>query len=248
VQCMRGERRHGHCPGDRSHFIGRPPHLHPLASWAKTPLTYSRVSPYDTGAGSHTSYELIRSAKKANRRTRGMQPPHGYKRSPIFAETGGQKGGLPRDRHPTAPQPCALSASTISGGPAQRKRARMSCNRRAGYDVQRATATCTECRASSTVEPIPQLEAALRMTQQCQLKVTAMGQSAAGVGTTVGMAKSGPAVTAAEAAVKSPAGSRPLLKQRESPLPRCEDDTSVPRSSNGSHAQRAPHESPVPSH
>jgi hypothetical protein len=37
----------------------------------------------------------------------------------------------------------------------------------------------------------------------------------------------------AEAAVKSPAGSRPLLGQRESPLPRCEDDTPVFRSSNG---------------
>jgi hypothetical protein len=33
----------------------------------------------------------------------------------------------------------------------------------------------------------------------------------------------------AEAAVKSSAGSRPLLEQWESPLPRCEDETSVPR-------------------
>jgi hypothetical protein len=52
----------------------------------------------------------------------------------------------------------------------------------------------------------------------------------------------------AEAAVKSPAGSRPLLKRRESPLPRREDDAPVSRSSNGSHAQWAPRESPVPSH
>jgi hypothetical protein len=33
----------------------------------------------------------------------------------------------------------------------------------------------------------------------------------------------------AEAAVKSSAGSRPLLEQQESPLPRCEDETPVPR-------------------
>jgi hypothetical protein len=59
------------------------------------------------------------------------------------------------------------------------------------------TATCAECRASSTAELVPRLEAALRMTQQCQLKATAMGQTAAGVGTTVSMAKSGPAVIAA---------------------------------------------------
>jgi hypothetical protein len=38
----------------------------------------------------------------------------------------------------------------------------------------------------------------------------------------------------AGAAVKSPAGSRPLLGQRESPLPRREDDAPVFRSSNGS--------------
>jgi hypothetical protein len=38
----------------------------------------------------------------------------------------------------------------------------------------------------------------------------------------------------AEAAVKSSAGSRPLLKQQESPLPRHEDDAPVFRSSNGS--------------
>jgi hypothetical protein len=38
----------------------------------------------------------------------------------------------------------------------------------------------------------------------------------------------------AEAAVTSSVGSRPLLGQRESPLPRSEDDTPVFRSSNGS--------------
>ena len=38
----------------------------------------------------------------------------------------------------------------------------------------------------------------------------------------------------AEAAVKSPAGSRPLLGQRESPLPQREDDAPVFRFSNGS--------------
>jgi hypothetical protein len=38
----------------------------------------------------------------------------------------------------------------------------------------------------------------------------------------------------AEAAVKSSASSRPLLGQRENPLPRREDDTPVFRSSNGS--------------
>jgi hypothetical protein len=43
----------------------------------------------------------------------------------------------------------------------------------------------------------------------------------------------------AQAAVKSSAGSRPLLGQRESPLPRREDDASVFRSSNGSRMHNA---------
>jgi hypothetical protein len=54
-----------------------------------------------------------------------------------------------------------------------------------------------QCHASSAAEPVPRLEATPRVTQQCQLKATATGQSAAGIGTTVGMAKSGPAVIAA---------------------------------------------------
>jgi hypothetical protein len=43
VQCMRGVRRHVHCPGDRSPFIGRPTRSHPQASWAKSPPTCSRI-------------------------------------------------------------------------------------------------------------------------------------------------------------------------------------------------------------
>jgi hypothetical protein len=52
-------------------------------------------------------------------------------------------------------------------------------------------------RAFSTVEPVPRLEATLRMAQQCQPSTSVTGQSAAGEGTTVEMAKSGPAVMAA---------------------------------------------------
>jgi hypothetical protein len=44
---------------------------------------------------------------------------------------------------------------------------------------------------------VPRLEAALRMTQQCQSSTAITGQSAAGGGAVVDMAKSGPAVIAA---------------------------------------------------
>jgi hypothetical protein len=52
-------------------------------------------------------------------------------------------------------------------------------------------------RAFSTAEPVPRLEATQRMTQQCQPSTSITGQSAAGEGTTVNMAKSGPTVMAA---------------------------------------------------
>jgi hypothetical protein len=54
-----------------------------------------------------------------------------------------------------------------------------------------------QCRAFSTAEPVPRLEATLRVAQQCQSSTSITGQSAAGEGTMVDMAKSGPAVMAA---------------------------------------------------
>jgi hypothetical protein len=52
-------------------------------------------------------------------------------------------------------------------------------------------------RAFSTAEPVPRLEATLSMTQHCQPSASITGQSAAGEGAMVNMAKSGPAVMAA---------------------------------------------------
>jgi hypothetical protein len=63
-------------------------------------------------------------------------------------------------------------------------------------------------RAFSTAEPVSRLEATLRMAQQYQLSTSVTGQSAAGEGATVDMARNGPAVMAA-------AGER---KQRSSRL------------------------------
>jgi dienelactone hydrolase len=54
-----------------------------------------------------------------------------------------------------------------------------------------------QCHAFSTAELVPRLEATLRMAQQCQPSTSVTGQSAAGGGATIDMAKSGPAVMAA---------------------------------------------------
>jgi hypothetical protein len=75
---MRGVRRHGYCPGDRSLFKGGSPHLRPKASRVKSPRHAPGFPPYDTGARSHMSYKLTRNARRANRRTRSMQLPRGY--------------------------------------------------------------------------------------------------------------------------------------------------------------------------
>jgi hypothetical protein len=54
-----------------------------------------------------------------------------------------------------------------------------------------------QCRAFSTAEPVPRLEATLRMAEQCQPSTSVTGQSTAGGGATVDMAKSRPTVMAA---------------------------------------------------
>jgi hypothetical protein len=80
-------------------------------------------------------------------------------------------------------------------------------------------------RASSTAEPVPLLEATLRMTQQCQ------------PGATVNTAKNGPAVMAVAGGRKQRSRHQPSLRpiqgQQGNPLTRREDDAPVFRSSNG---------------
>jgi hypothetical protein len=82
------------------------------------------------------------------------------------------------------------------------------------------------CHASSTAEPVPQLEATLRVTQECQ------------PGATANTAKNGPAVMAMacgqEQRSRRQPSSRPVRGQRENPLSRHEDGAPTFRSSNGS--------------
>jgi hypothetical protein len=76
------------------------------------------------------------------------------------------------------------------------------------------------------------------MTQQCQSGASVTSQLAAGEGATVDAAKNGPAVMAVAGGRKQQSrrqpSSRPLMGQRENPLPRREDGAPVFRSSNGS--------------
>jgi hypothetical protein len=127
----------------------------------------------------------------------GMKPPCGYKRSLILARTSGRKIEPPRREHATAPQLCTLSASSLpvdqQEGPVPHtvQPARWSLRARKPHRHLR------QCCVFSTAEPVPQLKAAPRVTQQCQLSAAVTGQSVAGVGTAVDVAKSGPTIAAA---------------------------------------------------
>jgi hypothetical protein len=76
------------------------------------------------------------------------------------------------------------------------------------------------------------------MTQQCKPGTSVMGQSAAGEGATVDTARNGSVVMAVAGGRKQRSrrqpSSRPLLGQRENPIPWREDGAPVFRSSNGS--------------
>jgi hypothetical protein len=148
------------------------------------------------------------------------------------------KGGPPCRRHATAPSERALSTPTHPAWGSRPTR----------HATGAPFATCKKLhrhsrhyRASSTAEPVPRLEATLRMTQQCQPGTSVTGQSAAGKGATDDTAKNGPAVMAVAGERKQRSSrqpsSRPLLGQRENPLSRREDDAPVFRSSNGSHTR-----------
>jgi hypothetical protein len=106
-----------HCPRDRSPFIGRPPHLHPLASRAKYPLTYSRVLPLRHGGW----------------------VPHVIRADPKHKE-----GEPPHARHATAPRLQALSHLRRNRWPKGWTATRQSSNRTAtvrpfGFDHIRWT-------------------------------------------------------------------------------------------------------------
>jgi hypothetical protein len=117
-------------------------------------------------------------------------------------------------------------------------RAHMSCNRRAGYYVRKTApplapvSRLLDCGTGAATQGNPAHSSTVP-TRRIGHGSVIHGRRRDGrygqkwVGSNGGGRR-------AEAAVKSSAGSRPLLGQRESPLPRREDDAPVFRSLNGS--------------
>jgi hypothetical protein len=152
-----------------------------------------RSSPYDMGARSHASCKLAQGRKMPNHRVRCAQLPSGYEHSSTFAQTSRRKGGPPCRRHATAPRGRTLSTSMR---PAWRPRPTRHVTGASVTTCEKLQRHLRQYRAFSTAEPVPRLEATLRMTQQCQPSTSVMGQSAAGEGTTVDTARNGPVVMA----------------------------------------------------
>jgi hypothetical protein len=113
-----------------------------------------------------------------------------------------------------------------------------SCNRRAGYDMQETapplapTPCLLDCGTGAVTRGSPACDPAVSIKCNDHGSVSRVDRHGGWHGQKwAGSNCSGRRV---EATVKSPAGSHPLLKRQESPLPQCEDNAPVFRSSNGS--------------
>jgi hypothetical protein len=208
----------GHPP-----FKGDSPYLRPQPAWAESSPTRSKVLPYGAGAGSHTSCKLAQGRRSQTAARGACNHPAVTSAPPLSPRPADERAGS----HAGGMQPCQVGAplrfpTRPAWGPTPTRHA-------TGAPV----ATCKQlhrhshhCRASSTVEPVPRLEATQRTTQQRQ------------PGATVNTTKNGPAVMAVaggqeQRSCRQPS-LRPIRGQQENPLSRREDDAPVFRSSNGS--------------
>jgi hypothetical protein len=181
-------------PRGRSLFKGDSPHSRPQASWTKSSPTRSRVLPLRHGG-------WVPHVMQADPRTEEAKPPRVERVTTqrlqallhlrLNQRVKGRTAMQAACNCTTGRHPFDIDASSVEA------QAHTSCNRRAGYYVRKLHRHLRQYRAFSTAEPVPRLEATLCIAQQCQPSASVMGQSAAGEGTTVDMAKSGPAVMAA---------------------------------------------------
>jgi hypothetical protein len=199
----------GHPP-----FKGDSPYLRPQPSWAESSPTRSKVLPLRRGG-------WVPHVLQAGQGRRSQTAAHGACNRPTVTSSS-----------PLLPRPAGERAGSHAGGMQPRQVGTpLRLPTRPAWKptpTRHATgapvATCKQlhrhshhCHASSAAEPVPRLEATLRTTQQCQ------------PGATVNAAKNG-----RERRSRRQPSLRPILRQREIPLSRREDDAPVFRSSNGS--------------
>jgi hypothetical protein len=141
---MRGVRRHVHCPEDRSLFKGGSPHSHSKRHGQSLHRRAPGFPPSDAGAGSHMSCE-----RTGNRRSQTAAREAGNRPVVISVPPSSPK---PAGRYARGVQPhhgCAPFRRHRIRWASVKARARMSCNRRDGYCVQRnRTATFANVASS----------------------------------------------------------------------------------------------------
>jgi hypothetical protein len=208
--------------GGHPTFKGDSPYLRPQSSRAESSPTRSKVLPLRRGGWVPRVMQAGPKQKKPNRRVRCMQLPV-TNIPPLSPRPAGERA----DGHAVGMQPRQVGAPLrLPTHPAWRPRPTR-------HATGAPVATCEQLhrhshhyRASSTAEPVPRLEATLRMTQQCQ------------PGATVNTAKNGLAVMAVAGGRKQRSrrqlSLRPIQGQQGNPLPRREDGAPGFRSSNGS--------------
>jgi hypothetical protein len=193
-----------------------------------------RSSPYDTGAGSHASCKLAQGRRSQTAARRARNCPTVTSAPPLSPRPAGERA----DRHAGGMQPHQGAHPFDSDASSMGAQAHTSCNRRAGYYVRETApplapvprlldcGTGAATRGNPTHGPtVPTEHIGHGSASRGKRRDGRYGQKWAG---------SNGGGRRVEAAVKSSAGSRPLLGQRESPLPRREDDVPVFHSTNGS--------------
>jgi hypothetical protein len=192
-----------------------------------------KSSPYDTGVGSHTSCELAQD-RRSQTATRGARNcPAVTSTPPLSPRPAGERA----DRHAGGMQPHQGGAPFRLRHVQHGAQAHTSCNRCVGYYVRETApplapvprlldcGTGAATRGNPAHGPtVPTEHIGHGSVRHGRRRDGRYGQKWAG---------SNGGGKRAEAAVKSSAGSRPLLGQRESPLPWREDDAPVFHSSNG---------------
>jgi hypothetical protein len=187
-----------------------------------------RSSPYDAGAGSHTSCKPAQSRRGQTAMRGAYNRPAVTSDPPLLPRPAGERVGS----HAGGMQPRQVGALLrLPTRPAWRPRPTHHATGAPNASCMQQHRHLRHYRASSTAGPIPRLEATQRTTQQRQ-------PSAA-----VNAAKNGPAVMAVaggqEQRPRRQPSSRPVRGQRENPLSRREDNAPVIRSSNGSRTRNA---------
>jgi hypothetical protein len=220
--------------GSHPPFKGDSPHLRPQPSRTESSPTRSKILPLRHGGWSHASCKLAQDRRSQTAPRGAHNWPAVTSTPPLLPRPAGERA----DRHAGGMKPYQGVHPFDSDASSVEAQAHTSCNQRAGYYVREAApplapvprlldcGTSAETRGDPAHDPtVPTEHIDHGSISRGRRHNGQYGQK---------WADSNGGGRRAEAAVKSSTGSRPLLGQRESPLPRREDDAPVFRSSNGS--------------